>query len=68
MPMLATQELYGVPNGIHPIGCIFGEAAVDDFFDRGAILVVRQESGSTPVLMDNWNKSQKAEHRKGPPG
>ncbi len=33
--------------------------AVDDFFGRGVILVVRQESGNTPVLMDSWNKSVK---------
>ncbi len=26
---------------------------------RGVILVVRQVSGSTPVLMDSWNKSVK---------
>ncbi len=29
------------------------------FFGSGAILVVRQESGSTPVLIDSWNKSAK---------
>ncbi len=34
--------------------------AVDYFFGRGLILVVHQESGSTPMLMDSWNKSVKA--------
>ncbi len=48
-------------TGLHAIGHIFGQAAVDDFLGRGAILVVRQESGSTPVLMDSWNKSAKTE-------
>ncbi len=28
----------------------------------GVILVVCQESGSTPVLMDSWNKSVKTAH------
>ncbi len=37
----------------------FGEAAVDDFFGSGVILVVRQESGSTPVLIDSWKKLAK---------
>ncbi len=46
-------------NGLHAIGRIFGQAAVDDFLGRGVILVVRQESGSTPVLMNSWNKSVK---------
>ncbi len=41
------------------MGRIFGEAVIDDFFGRDVILVVRQESGSPPVLMDNWNKSVK---------
>ncbi len=31
----------------------------DSFFGSGVILVVRQESGCTPVLMDSWNKSAK---------
>ncbi len=44
---------------LHAIGRIFGQAAEDDFLGRGVIRVVRQESGSTPVLMDNWNKSVK---------
>ncbi len=44
-------------TGLHEIGRIFGQAAVDDFFGSGVILVVRQESGSTPVLMDSWNSS-----------
>ncbi len=43
-------------TGLHAIGRIFGQAAVDGFLGRGVILVVRQESGSTPVLMDSWNK------------
>ncbi len=47
-------------TGLHAIGRIFGQAAVDDFLGRGVILVVRQESGSTPVLMDSWNKSVKS--------
>ncbi len=38
---------------------IFGEATVDNFSGRGVILVERQESGSTPVLMDSWNMSVK---------
>ncbi len=46
-------------SGLHAIGRIFGQAAVDDVLARGVILVVRQESGSTPVLMDSWNKSVK---------
>ncbi len=46
-------------TGLHAIGRIFGEAVVDDFLGSGVILVVRQESGSTPVLMDSWNKSVK---------
>ncbi len=29
------------------------------FFGRSVILLVHQVSGSTPVLMDNWNKSVK---------
>ncbi len=44
---------------LHAIGRIFGQAAVDDFLGRGVIPVVRKESGSTPVLMDSWNKSVK---------
>ncbi len=40
-------------TGLHAIGRIFGQVAVDDFFDRGVILVVRQESGSASVLMDS---------------
>ncbi len=40
-------------TGLHAIGRNFGEAAVDDFFGSGVILVVCQESGSTPVLMDS---------------
>ncbi len=43
-------------TGLHAIDRIFGQAAVDDFLGIGMILVVRQESGSTPVLMDSWNK------------
>ncbi len=46
-------------TGLHAIGPIFGEADVVDFFGRGMILVERQESGSTPVFMDSWNKSVK---------
>ncbi len=46
-------------TGLHAIGRIFGQAAEDVFLGSGVILVVRQESGSTPVLMDNWNKSAK---------
>ncbi len=46
-------------TGLHAIGRIFGQAAEDDFSGSGVILVVRQESGSTPVLMDSWNKSVK---------
>ncbi len=46
-------------TGLYTIGPIFGEAAVVDFFGRGVILVERQESGSTPVFMDCWNKSMK---------
>ncbi len=42
--------------GLDAIGRIFGQAAVDDFFGSGVILVVRQESGSTPVLMDSWSR------------
>ncbi len=34
-------------------------ARIDDFLGSGVILVVRQESGSTPVLVDSWNKSIK---------
>ncbi len=44
---------------LHAIGRIFGQAAVDIFLGRGVILVVRQESGSTSVLMDSWNRSVK---------
>ncbi len=29
------------------------------FFGSGVILVVRQVSGNSPVLMDSWNKSAK---------
>ncbi len=47
-------------TGLHAIGRIFGQAAADDFLGRGVIHVARQESGSTSVLMDNWNKSVKA--------
>ncbi len=43
-------------TGLHAIGRDFRQAAVDDFFGSGVILVVRQESGSTPVLMDSWNR------------
>ncbi len=46
-------------TGLHAIGRIFGQAAVDNFLCRGVILVLRQGSGSTPVLMDNWNRSVK---------
>ncbi len=35
------------------------QAAVNNFFGSGVILVMRQESGSTPVLIDSWNKSVK---------
>ncbi len=42
-------------TGLHAIGRIFGQVAEDDFLGSGVILVVRQESGSTPVLLDNWN-------------
>ncbi len=40
-------------TGLHAIGRIFGQAAVDEFWGRGVILVVRQESGSMPVLIDS---------------
>ncbi len=40
-------------TGLHAIGHIFGLAAVDDFFGRGVIRVVRQMSGNTPVLMES---------------
>ncbi len=40
-------------TGLHAIGRIFAQAAEDDFLGSGVILVVRQESGSTPVLMDS---------------
>ncbi len=43
-------------TGLHAIGRILGQAAVDYSFGGGVILVVRQESGSTPTLMDSWNK------------
>ncbi len=46
-------------TGLHAIGRILGQAAVDDFLGRGVILVVCHESGSTPVLMGSWNKSVK---------
>ncbi len=46
-------------TGLHAIGRIFEQAAVNDFLGRGVILVVRQGSGSTTVLMDSWNKSVK---------
>ncbi len=46
-------------TGLHAIGRIFGQAAEDDFLGSGVILVVRQESRSTPMLMDSWNKSVK---------
>ncbi len=49
--------------GLHAIRRIFGEAAVDDSCGRGVILVVRQDSGSTPVLLDNWNLSVKTVDR-----
>ncbi len=52
-----TRTLRG--TGLHAIGRIFGQAAEDDFLGCEVILVVRQESGSTPVLMDNWKKSVK---------
>ncbi len=42
----STKELEGVSGCTQPDG----EAAVDDFFVGGVILVERQESGSTPVL------------------
>ncbi len=48
-------------TGQHAIGRIFGEAAVDDFFVRGVVLVVRLEWARTPVLIDNWNKSVKTD-------
>ncbi len=44
-------------TGLPAIGHNFGEVAIDDFFGRGVILVERQESGSTPMLIDGWNKS-----------
>ncbi len=46
-------------TGLHAVGRIFGQAAVDYFLGRWVIRVVRQESGSAPVLMDIWNKSVK---------
>ncbi len=46
-------------TGRHAIGRIFEQAAVDVILGRGVILVMRQESGSTPVLIDSWNKSVK---------
>ncbi len=47
-------------TGLYAIRRIFREAVVGDFFGRGVILVVRQESGSMPVLMGSLNKSVKA--------
>ncbi len=44
-------------TGLHAIESIFREAAGDEFSGRGAILVERQESGSTSVFMGSWNKS-----------
>ncbi len=41
-------------TGLHVIGSIFGEAVEENFYGRNVILVVRQESGSTPVPMDSW--------------
>ncbi len=41
------------------MGRIFGEAVIDYLFGRYVILEIHQESSSTPVLMDNWNKSVK---------
>ncbi len=32
---------------------------MDDVLERDVFLVVLQESGSTSVLMDSWNKSGK---------
>ncbi len=49
--MKTFNEHRAVRNRTH-----FWQATVDDFFGRSVILVVRQESGSTPVLMDSWNK------------
>ncbi len=43
-------------TGLHAIGRIFGQAALDYFFARGVFLVVCHKSGSTSVLMDCWNK------------
>ncbi len=43
-------------TGLHAIGRIFGQVVIDYFFCGGIILVVRQESGSAPVLLDSWNK------------
>ncbi len=54
-PILTTQKCLGA------IGYIFREAAGDDFFGRGVILVARQEWGSTSVLIDSWNKSVKTD-------
>ncbi len=33
-----------------------GQAVIHDFFGRGLIVVVLQEWGSTPVLMDSCSK------------
>ncbi len=49
-------------TGLHAIGRSFGQSAVDDFSGRGVILVVRQETCSTSVLIDSWNKSVKTAH------
>ncbi len=57
---LGNATVETVVSGLHAIGRIFGQAAIDDFLGRGVILVLRQESGSTPVLMDSWNKSVKS--------
>ncbi len=40
-------------TGLHAIGRIFGQAVIDDFFGRVLIVVVLQEWGTTPVLMDS---------------
>ncbi len=51
-----TSDSRTLRTGLHAFGRILGQAA-DDFLGSGVILVVRQESGSTPVLMDSWDQS-----------
>ncbi len=51
-------------TGLHAIGRIFGHAAVDVFLGRGVILVVRQESGNTPV--SHFTSGDKQKHNPEP--